>query len=221
MNFSKEEIVSKNFSKKNFRGLNEFEVRDFLQVLAEQIRHLTQENHLLKKDLKEKNGLIQDYRDREHLLKESISNAEKWADNIKQSAEEQKQLVLEKAQSDSENLIQSAKESLQTVYKDIADLKRLQIQFRTGLKAALQVQMDLLDQDNAFNPLSSFNSSEKNLALENPEKLQSPQSQQNSDSQQNQHNQKVPLPENPNKEGLDQDLSSLKESLSSIDKSFS
>ena len=207
MNFSKEEIISKNFSKKIFRGLSEFEVRDFLQVLAEQIRQLHQENTLLKKDLKEKVALIQDYRDREHLLKESISNAEKWASKIKQSAEEQKQLVLEKAQGDSENLIQSAKESLQTVYKDIADLKRLQIQFRTGLKAALQVQMDLLDQDNAFNPLSAFNTSDKNLELENPQKSQ---------------NQKVPAPPvNTSKEPLEKDLSSLKESLSSIDKSFS
>ena len=195
MSFSKEEIVSKKFSKKTFGGLSEFEVRDFLHVLAEQIRQIRQEKFILQKDLKEKDTLIQDYRDREHLLKESISNAEKWAEKIKRSAEDQKKLMLEKAQTDSETLIQSARDSLQSVYKDIADLKRLQIQFRTGLKAALQVQMDLLDQDNSFNPLSAFNSTDKNLQLENIEKE---------------------APISPDKE-----MTSLKESLSSIDKGFS
>ena len=163
MNFSKSQIVSKPFSKKWMGGLSEFEVRDFLHVLAEQIRHLKQENLMLKKDLKEREDLIKDYRDREHILKESLANAEAWAQKIKQDAESHRQLILEKAQTDSESLIESARQSLQAVYNDIADLKRLQIQFKTGLKAALQVQLELLEKDSLFNPavLNDFQPKEK------------------------------------------------------------
>ena len=49
MEFSKDSIVSKYFSKKFMGGLNEFEVRDFLHVLAEEIRHLSQKKCSPKK----------------------------------------------------------------------------------------------------------------------------------------------------------------------------
>ena len=173
MGFSKEQIVSKRFSKKWTRGLSEFEVRDFLHVLAEQIRQLNQENLLLKKDLQDRERLIKDYRDREHILKESIANAENWAQKIKQDAESHRQLVLEKAQSDSENLIESARQSLQTVYNDIADLKRLQLQFKSGLKVALQVQLDLLENDTVFNPGLLTDVDRKNKALSSEEPIPS------------------------------------------------
>ena len=204
MEFSKDNIVSKHFSKKAFGGLSEFEVRDFLHVLAEQIRHLNQENISLKKDLKDKESLVSDYRDREHILKESIANAEKWAEKIKKEAENQSQLLLEKAQHKSESLIQSARQSLQTVYSDIADLKRLQLQFKTGLKAALQVQLELLEQESPFNPHFSIGGEPAQALSKQSQKPVEPEDKESADSR---------LSET--------ELSSLKESLSSLNKSFS
>ena len=208
MEFSKDNIVSKSFSKKTFGGLSEFEVRDFLHVLAEQIRHLTQESFSLKKKLEEKENLLSDYKDREHILKESIANAEKWAEKIKQEAQNQSQLILEKAQHKSESLIQSARQNLQTVYSDIADLKRLQLQFKTGLKAALQVQLELLEQDSIFNPNSS-------LSSENSKPIAKQSEPDLSDNN-------PPLSaENNSPSVKETDFNSLRESLSSLDKSFS
>ena len=152
MEFSKENIVSRPFSKKFMGGLNEFEVRDFLHVLAEEIKRLSQQNILRQKQIQEQKDLIQDYRDREHILKESIASAEKWAEKIRKDAESNSSLILEKAQNKSENMIQEAGYALQTVYNDISDLKRLHLQYKTGLKAALQVQMDLLDQEPVYSP---------------------------------------------------------------------
>ena len=249
MDFSKEQIVSKSFSKKWTGGWNEFEVRDFLHVLAEQIRHLKQENLLLKKDLQDRENLIKDYRDREHILKESIANAENWAQKIKQSAESHRQLVLEKAQNDSENLIESARQSLQTVYNDIADLKRLHLQFKTGLKAALQVQLDLLENDSILNPalLTTTNinntlgsESHSNQAIESQltepqsEKASQPENLSNSTKSQRTAEGLSPTENLPPKENSSHpssippespieasEISSLRESLNSLNKSFS
>ena len=98
MEFSKQSIVSKHFSKKAIGGLNEFEVRDFLNVLAEEIHQLSKENIQKKKQIQDQQQTIQDYRDREHLLKESINSAEKWAQNLRKEAEKNRALILEKAQ---------------------------------------------------------------------------------------------------------------------------
>ena len=153
MRFDKEHIISKVFSKR-LRGLDEFEVRDFLHAISEEITLLRKKIKLQEAEIKTQNSLIKDYRDREHLLKESIVSAEKWAEKIRKDAEKNSQITLEKAELKAENLIQEARQSLQAVYKDIANLKHLQLQYKTGMKAALQVQMDLLDEDSIFSPTS-------------------------------------------------------------------
>ena len=231
MELSKDRIVSKPFSKKVFGGLDEFEVRDFLHVLAEEIRHLTQKNVILQKQLREQDSLIKDYRDREHILKESIAGAEKWAEKIRRDAESQSQLVLEKAQNKSESLIQSARHSLQTVYNDIADLKRLQLQFKTGLKAALQVQMDLLDQDSIFNPEPSLAGMGVERFLEKKDREEPVETSNGTEQNPVKQTASPKKPDRPvfssEAESAkapkinDQELNSLRESLNSLNKNFS
>ena len=219
MELSKDNIVSKHFSKKLLGGLDEFEVRDFLHVLAEEIRHLTQKNTLQKNHNQEQEALIRDYKDREHILKESITSAEKWAEKIRQDAEKNSCLIMEKAHNQSEGLIQEARQSLQSVYSDITDLKRLQLQFKTGLKAALQVQMDLLEQDPIFSP-SSPPSPAKNIKSLLDKKdiaLQSSSSSpEGTETTEPSQKETFTAPKINEKE-----LYSLKESLSSLNKNFS
>ena len=221
MEFSKENIVSKHFSKKTLGGLNEFEVRDFLYVLAEEIQQLSRENIQQKKQIQDQQQTIEDYRDREHLLKESINSAEKWAQNLRKEAEKNRSLILEKAQEKSEGLIQEARHSLQSVYSDIADLKRLHLHFKTGLKAALQVQMDLLDQDVLFkgkNPLSTEDTEglldQKNKSNESKEvsKEEDPLRAEAGELKKDLENKENPDPK---------ELDSLRESLKNLGQSFS
>ena len=238
MEFSKKQIVSKSFSKKWTRGLNELEVRDYLHILAEQIRHLKQENLLLTKDLQDKESLIKDYRDREHILKESIANAENWAQKIKQDAESYRRLILEKAQTDSESLIESARKSLQSVYNDIADLKRLQLQFKTGLKAALQVQLDLLEDDSVLNPSLLAHSDMKNKFLDSENQTPSEILEKDQSGIDPLVESKIETESNPSKEPSNflkakdrnsqqnlkkeaLEINSLRESLNSLNKNFS
>lgn len=232
MELSRDNIVSKHFSKKLLGGLDEFEVRDFLHSLAEEIRSLSQKSILQKKQIHELENLIKDFRDREHILKESIASAEKWAEKIRKDAENNSSLILERAQHRSESLIQDARHSLQTVYNDIADLKRLQLQFKTGLKAALQVQMDLLDQNPIFTPQSSLSGPDLENILEkteepSPKEIKTSSSGKKDKSKRKKHSeQKKESAESDFKKLSefnkidDQELSSLKESLSSLNKDF-
>lgn len=221
MEFSKDNIVSKSFSKNWTGGLNEFEVRDFLHVLAEEIRHLSQKIALQKQEIQSQETLIKDYRDREHILKESIANAEKWSEKIRDDAEKSSHLVLEKAHNKSETLIQEARHSLQSVYNDIADLKRLQLQFKTGLKAALQVQMDLLDQENPFTASSSLSASKIDNFLEGKQEPLPEESLEASDPKKEDSSTDKEESSSEKPEMDEGELSSLRESLSAINKNFS
>ena len=136
-----------------FGGLNEFEVRDFLHVLAEDIRHLTVLVDKQNQHIKEMEERVQDYKDREQLLKRSIVSAQEIADKIQKDTEQKSRLIIARANDKSESLVREARSSLQSVYNDIASLKRLHLQFKSGLKASLQSQMDLLEQNSFVFPV--------------------------------------------------------------------
>ena len=166
--------------------------------------------------------------DREHILRESIASAEKWAEKIRADAKNNSALILKKAQHKSEALIQDARHSLQTVYNDIADLKRIQLQFKTGLKAALQVQMELLEQDPIFSPSSSLptESIENFLADKNSTKKEERQSfkQTSPPEKPAPADKKESLSNSPNTSAdlpSDKEMLSLRKSLQSLDSDFS
>ena len=213
MDLSKESIVSRHFSRKMVGGLNEFEVRDFLHVLAEEIRHMTQLVKDQNEKLREQEELIQDYRDREHILKQSISSAQEVADKIRRDADNQADLILEKAQDKSDSLIQEARHSLQSVYNDIADLKRLHLQFKTSLKASLQAQLELLEQGPLFASTLPYDGEqvlEKALPStrqENPQSFSEDEKVSQDETSEDSNQPK-------------DDLSALKSSLQAIDKDF-
>ena len=73
-------------------------------------------------------------------------------------------MIIARANDKSESLIRQARSSLQSVYNDIASLKRLHLQFRSNLKASLQSQMDLLEQT----PLFSLSLPEREASSEEP-----------------------------------------------------
>ena len=127
---SKSQIVSHHFSKKAFGGLNEFEVRDYLNVLSEEILRLRELALYQEKQIKEQKELIEEGRDREQILKESITVVQKVTEKIRKDAETQSEMILQSAHNKKELIIKEARESLQNIYDDIASLKRFYIQFK-------------------------------------------------------------------------------------------
>ena len=206
MSFSKDSITSRYFSKQVFGGLSEFEVRDFLHVLAEEIRHLNQ----LQKNLKEKvaslEEQVKDHRDREHILKRSIVSAQEVADKIQKDTEQKSQMIIARAQDKSTNLIRETRESLKSVYSDISGLRRLHLQFKNSLKANLKSQLEFLEESPLFSlPKETVEQTEVDDLIEQEEEreeiLQTPSPQQE---------------EGP----VSKQLENLKESLKSLEKDF-
>lgn len=147
MNLSKQSIVSRHFSKKTFGGLDEFEVRDYLNVLADEIQHLNEISLSQEKQIEEQARTIEESRDREYIIKESIAVVQRVTEKIRKDAEEQSEAMLQNAKNKKQHIIKEARDSLQGIYEDIAGLKRLYIQFKASLTASVQAHLDLLKQD--------------------------------------------------------------------------
>ena len=124
------EIAHKTFERK-MMGYDPADVADFLTIVAAQIEALMQERNALREALKEKELSLLEYKDRDQVLKNTITSASQMTEKMKIEADREAKLIINDAQHKAELITRDAKDSLRKVYQDIADLKKAKI-FLTG-----------------------------------------------------------------------------------------
>ena len=148
MKLDPDTILTKTFTRKVMGGYSTAEVADFLEKLAGEIEEQNKKQEELAGLLKEKETFIREYRDREGMLKNTITTAQNMAEKIKKDAEKEAEFIMEDARHKAQLVVREARDSLKTSYQELADLKRVHIQLKNSLKSVLQSHQDLLDQHN-------------------------------------------------------------------------
>ncbi|MCK6597453.1 MAG: DivIVA domain-containing protein [Bdellovibrionaceae bacterium] len=149
------DITHKNFSKK-IMGFDSQEVSDFLQQISSQMEDLIHEKNHLKELLREKELSLLEYKERDKLLKDTISTAAQMSDKIRQESEREAKFIIAEAQQKAEIITRDAKDSLKKTYQDMLDLKKARIQFEANLKALVQAHLAILEQGEKYMPSVSF-----------------------------------------------------------------
>jgi cell division initiation protein len=145
------DISHKTFTKKLF-GIDEAEVTEFLQILASQLEHLVHERNVLKEQLRERELALNDYKERDQVLKTTIATASQMADRLRQDAEREGKLIVADAQQKAEIVTRDSRDSLKKMYQEIAELKRARMQFEANMRALVQAHVNVLDQGEKFMP---------------------------------------------------------------------
>lgn len=145
------EIAHKTFEKK-MMGYDPDQVSDYLTVVAAQMEALLQDRNSLREALKDKEMSLLEYKDRDQVLKQTITSASQMTDRMRFDAERESKLIINDAQQKAEIITRDAKDSLKKTYEQIADLKRMRMQFEANLKAMTQAHLSLLEQGDAFMP---------------------------------------------------------------------
>lgn len=133
-------------------GYDPDEVADFLTVIAAQMDALLQERNALRDTIKEKELTILEYKERDQVLKATITSASQMAEKMRGDAEREARLIINDANQKAELITRDAKDSLKKVFNDIGELKRTRMQFEANLKAMVQAHLSLLDQSEHFLP---------------------------------------------------------------------
>jgi cell division initiation protein len=145
------EIARKTFERK-MMGYDPDDVSDFLTVIAAQMEALIQERNSLRDALKDKDMSLLEYKERDQILKATITSASTMTEKMKSDAERESKLIINDAQQKAEMITRDAKESLRKTYQEIADVKRAKMQFEANLKSMVQAHLSLLDQSDHFMP---------------------------------------------------------------------
>lgn len=146
------DIAHKSFSAKKVLGLDPAEVTDFLELVAAQMEALIQERNALKEAVREKDLALMEYKERDQVLKETITAASQMSERMRQDAEREAKLIIVDAQQKAEIITRDSRDSLKKMYQEVTELKRARLQFEANLKALAQAHLSLLEQGEKYMP---------------------------------------------------------------------
>jgi cell division initiation protein len=122
MNVSPLDLRQQRF-RTRFRGYDTVEVVSLLTAVADDYEQALKETDRLRQELMQSVALLQEHRDREQNLKNTLMTAQKIADDIKATAQQEAQRIVRDAESRSELLLEKMRARLEDVQRDIDDLK--------------------------------------------------------------------------------------------------
>ena len=164
MRLTLDDLTTRVFSKKLFGGYDSKEVSAFLEKIYAEWNQLLKEQTELKNKIKQQERQLMDYQEREGLLRETITTAQKTATRMQEEAAKSAKQTMEDARHKADLIVQDARDSLKTVYQDLSNLRKVHIQMKNTLKAVLQSHQDLLEQDPVHTLLPQMNQNDPNTS---------------------------------------------------------
>lgn len=143
------DVAHKTF-KKSIYGLEPKEVTSYLQAIADQLETLFKERNELRDKLREKELQLAEYKERDELLKNTLTTASQMSDKIREDAEKRADLIIQEASIKAQDLQRGAQETLRQTFTQINELKSLRIQFETNMRALAHAHMSLIDDGQKF-----------------------------------------------------------------------
>ncbi|HMN67261.1 MAG TPA: DivIVA domain-containing protein [Bdellovibrionales bacterium] len=139
------DIAHKTFHRK-MMGFDPDEVMDFLRLCAEELEGLIKERNSLREALREKELAIAEYRERDELLKSTITTATRMSEKMQVDAEREAKLIIHDANQKADVIVRESRDSLKRIYSEITDLKKVRMQFENNMRALVQSHLTMLDQ---------------------------------------------------------------------------
>ena len=139
------DLQQKTFKKGRLGGLDEKEVRAFLELCASEMEDLIRKLHQQDEELRRRESRIEELRSREHLLQQTLTTAQKLAEEVKENARKEAQIAVSEAELQGEKIVQAAQQKRLQLIKEIDDLKRTRQTFVQQLSSLLDTHKALLD----------------------------------------------------------------------------
>lgn len=137
------DIQNKEF-KKGFRGYKEDEVDEFLDEIMVHYEKLFKESSELKDKVEKAHQQVEQYKNLEETLKNTLVVAQNTAEEVKSSASKKAQLIIEEAEMKAKEIINKADRDVQGIRSEYDEIKRQMEIFKTRYKTLLQSQLETL-----------------------------------------------------------------------------
>jgi len=137
--------IRKQTFRKALRGLDEQEVGNFLEMVAEEVEGLVQENRDLRDRMNTLEVQVENYRRIEEALRNALVTAEKVARETKSNADQEVELRMKQADLRAQRAIQSARGILEGIRNDLTELAKQRRDFLARFRLLVETQLKMLD----------------------------------------------------------------------------
>ncbi|QHI73210.1 DivIVA domain-containing protein [Aminipila terrae] len=138
------DIQNKEFSK-GVRGYKEEEVDSFLDILTIDLEKIIGENAALKEEVKHLGEELEKYRGSETAVVETLEAAKALMRDIAVSSEKRAEILLKNAELDAQLITREAKESVERLTEESANLRNRFVTFKSKYKNLLESELERFD----------------------------------------------------------------------------
>lgn len=133
--------------KTRLMGYDTSAVDHFLEMLADELERLHKQNNELKESLARTRSSLDQMREREKALQQTLMTAQQVTEELKENARKEAELVVADAHLEGERVIRDAHERRLQLISQIQEMKRQKLSFEGGLRALIDNHLKLLDMD--------------------------------------------------------------------------
>lgn len=138
------DIQRQSFGQK-FRGFDPEEVRGYLTIVAEEVAQIQGERDRLDQEIQALKASLEEHRQREVILKNTLLTAQRVSEEIKENARKQAENIVKEAELQGDRLIELAQTRAHEVERSILDLRGWRSSLRTDIRAFVNRVSQLVD----------------------------------------------------------------------------
>lgn len=140
------EIQQHQFKTRLF-GYDTADVDRFLEMLADELERLYQQNNELKESLARTRSTLEQMQQREKSLQQTLVTAQQVTEDIKENARKDAEIVMADAHLQAERVMRDAQEKRTRLLQEIQQIKRQRLTFESNLRALVENHLQLLNMD--------------------------------------------------------------------------
>jgi cell division initiation protein len=139
------DIRNHSFPKRLSGGYDRDEVDGFLRMVAEDYEAAIRQGAQLQGRVRELEEKVRDLSANETLLKETLTTAQQLADELKQTAIKEAEVLVGQAELQGEKVLEAAHRRAARLAEDIREMKRLRMDLTASLRATIERHLALLE----------------------------------------------------------------------------
>ena len=144
MKISPMEIQRQTFSKR-LRGYDPDEVRTYLNLVAEELQQFQREQAALHQEATFLRSIVDEHKQREEILKNTLLTAQRVSEEIKENARKQSETAVKEAELQADRLVELAQDRAKTIERETLDLRSMRQMLRSDIRALLERIHHILD----------------------------------------------------------------------------
>lgn len=148
MKISPMDIQRQAFSRR-LRGYDRDEVRAYLNLVAEELQQLQREHAVLEQEAQFLRGVVEEHRQRETILKNTLLTAQRVSEEIREAARKQSETEVKAAELQADKLLELAQSRAKAIERDTLDLRAMRQGLRSDVRALIGRLQQVLDAEEA------------------------------------------------------------------------